>query len=341
LRSLLRLSIGATLALILAGAAGTWWLTRWYDGPGPAAEAVVVQLPAGGGVRGIANRLAEAGAIDHPLWFELVARIAGRDKGLKAGEYRFEAGASPNAILRRLESGRILLHPLTLAEGLTVREMFDLLAESELLTGELPPLPPEGSLLPETYLVARGERRERVVSRMQSAMDAAIAEAWQGRAPGLPLSTPDEALVLASIIERETALADERPLVAAVFVNRLRRGMRLQTDPTVIYGLADGRGSLGRSLTRSDLATAHPYNTYLLAGLPPAPIANPGRAAIEAALHPPEVDYLYFVADGTGGHAFARTYEEHQRNVARWRQTQRAVPGAGNVPEAASSSTAQ
>ena len=198
----------------------------------------------------------------------------------------------------------MVLHPVTLAEGLTVAEMFQLLAGNEVLDGELPPVPPEGTLLPETFLVPRGQTRAKLVEQMRAGMQAALAQAWEGRAPGLPLRT-----------------AEEYPRVAAVFLNRLRKGRPLQTDPTVIYALTDGKGPLGRARTRADLDTADPYNTYRNPGLPPGPIANPGRGALAAAGRPAEVDYLYFVADGTGGHAFATTLAEHNRNVARWRRS--------------------
>jgi UPF0755 protein len=209
---------------------------------------------------------------------------------------------------------------LTIAEGLTVAEVYELLEEAHGLTGELPPPPPEGSLLPETYFYAFGDPRAELVRRMQRAMDDVLAELWPRRAEDLPLDGRAEALTLASIVDKETASAAERAKVAAVFVNRLRRGMRLQADPTVIYGLTAGEGPLGRSLTRRDWADDSDYNTYRIDGLPPGPIANPGRAAIEAVLNPAAVDYLYFVADGSGGHAFARTLDEHNRNVALWRK---------------------
>ena len=325
-RRLLALAaVVAVLAAVVAG--GAWYVAdRYLQAPGPLREEAVVELPRGSGVAAIAARLAEAGAIEYPRLFEIVARLTGRDRDLKAGEYALVPGMSPLDILNLLRSGKVLQHPIAVPEGLTVHEIYALLAASDVLAGELPEPPPEGSLMPETYLVPRGEPRARVVERMQAAMRQALEQAWAGRAADLPLRTPEEALVLASIIEKETAVPDEYPLVAAVFHNRLRRGMKLQTDPTVIYGLSEGRGPLGRELTRADLAVESPYNTYLIDGLPPGPIANPGRGALAAAVAPAPVDYLYFVADGDGGHAFAVTLDEHNRNVARWRELQRSKP---------------
>ncbi len=319
----LALALVAVVLVVLAlGALGAWWaLDRWMHTAGPAAEKTVVVLPRGTGLAGIAARLGEAGVVDRPWLLQLAARLRERDRRLQAGEYAFPPGATPDQVLARLESGEVVLHPVTLAEGLTVAEMFQLLAGNEVLDGELPPVPPEGTLLPETFLVPRGQTRAKLVEQMRAGMQAALAQAWEGRAPGLPLRTAEEMLALASIIEKETALPAEYPLVAAVFLNRLRKGMPLQTDPTVIYALTDGKGPLGRALTRADLDTADPYNTYRNPGLPPGPIANPGRGALEAAGRPAEVDYLYFVADGTGGHAFATTLAEHNRNVARWRRS--------------------
>ena len=321
----LLIAVAAMLAVSALVAGGGWYLAQHYlRTPGPSLTAVVVDLPRGSGVTAIASRLADAGAIEHPLVFVALARASGRDRTLKAGEYAIEAGMSPEAIMALLESGKVVLHPVAVPEGLTVQEVFAALQASPVLSGELPALPAEGSLLPETYLVPRGEPRADIVQRMHADMQSALGQLWAGRRPDLPLRTPEEALVLASIIEKETAKPDEYRLVAAVFHNRLRQGMPLQTDPTVIYALTGGKGPLGRELLRADLAVDNPYNTYRIAGLPPGPIANPGRGALAAALDPAPVDYLYFVADGTGGHAFAATLAEHNRNVARWRKLRQA-----------------
>ncbi|HEX6014165.1 MAG TPA: endolytic transglycosylase MltG [Geminicoccaceae bacterium] len=322
------LTVAGALLVVVAGTAGVgWYLAQDYlRSPGPLQAEAVVELPRGSGVAAIAARLAAAGTIEHPWAFVALARLTGRDRGLQAGEYAIQPGATPEAVMALLESGHVLLHPVAVPEGLTVHEVYGLLRASEVLAGDLPEPPPEGSLLPETYLVPRGEARARVVERMRAGMRAALEQLWADRDADLPLRTPEEALTLASIIEKETAKPEEYRLVAAVLINRLRRGMKLQTDPTVIYALADGKGALGRELTRADLALDHPYNTYAVEGLPPGPIANPGRAALAAALHPAPVNYLYFVADGNGGHAFAATLEEHNRNVARWRRLRRQAP---------------
>jgi UPF0755 protein len=287
---------------------------------GPATEETVVVLPRGAGLGQIAATLVEAGVIEHPWLFRLAVRVLDRDRDLKAGEYAFPAHATPRGVIAMLAMGETVARRLTVAEGLTVAEIFHLLETNDALEGPLPPPPEEGSLLPETYFYAFGDARAALVRRMEDAMRRTLDELWPQRAPDLPLRTRREALILASIVDKETGVADERAKVAAVFINRLRRGMRLQADPTVIYGLTEGDGALGRELNRGDWAHDSAYNTYQIDGLPPGPIGNPGRASIEAVLRPAEVDYLYFVADGSGGHAFARTLAEHNRNVAQWRK---------------------
>lgn len=320
LRGLLHGAVALLITIVVVAGVG-WYLAQAYlRTPGPLLQPVIVDLPRGSGVSAIADSLAQVGAIEHPLAFVALARALDKDRKLKAGEYAIEPGMSPEAIIALLESGKVVLHPVVVPEGLTVNEVYGLLAATDMLTGELPPAPPEGSLMPETYLVPRDAPRALVVERMRAAMQTALDELWAVRRPDLPLHSPQEALVLASIIEKETAKPDEYRLVSAVFHNRLRRGMPLQTDPSVIYALTEGEWPLERELLRADLAIDDPYNTYRVVGLPPGPIANPGRAALAAALDPAPVDYLYFVADGTGGHAFATTLTEHNRNVARWRK---------------------
>ena len=310
--------------LIGVGLAGGFlYLEGWLKAPGPLTAPAVVVIDKGSGEAEIARQLQAAGAIDQALLFRLGLRLNGDSRSLKAGEYALEAGATPLTIISKLARGDVLLHPVALPEGRTVKEIFATLESSEVLAGELPALPPEGSLLPQTYLVPRGEDRSRIVERMSAAMRKTLDAAWGQRAPDLPLASPEEALILASIIEKETARADEYPLVASVFANRLERGMRLQTDPSVIYGLTGGAGPLGRALTSADLQADNPWNTYRIAGLPPSPITNPGEAAIKAAVRPAQTAFLYFVADGNGGHAFASTLAEHNRNVSRWRRLQR------------------
>jgi UPF0755 protein len=326
----LKLLTALAMLAALAGAitiAGWTQLNAYLNRPGPAAEKVTVILPRGTGIPAIASRLAEAGVIRQPLMFRLAVRLTGSDRALKAGEYAFPAQVTPRGVLGMLQRGETVARRLTVAEGLTVGQIFALLEEAAGLSGPLPEPPPEGSLLPETYFYAYGDSRINVVKRMRRAMRETLAGLWAERAEDLPFESAEEALILASIVDKETSLADERDQVAAVFVNRLRRDMRLQSDPTVIYGLTEGDGALGRALTRQDWLHASPFNTYQVTGLPPGPIANPGRAAIQAVLNPADVDYLYFVADGSGGHAFARTLREHNRNVARWRRVK-----AGEMP---------
>ena len=310
--------VGA-VALIL----GFWTALTWF-GPGPEArqgEATTVVLRRGAGLSEIADALDSAGAIRSAGVFMLAARLSGAAGELKAGEYAVPSRASMADVLGRIRRGEVVRHFVTIPEGVTSEMAVEILMRSPVLTGAAA-VPPEGSLLPETYDVQRGEDRGAVLARMMAAQETLIRQLWPQRAPDLPVRSPEEAVILASIVEKETAVPAERPRVAAVFVNRLNQGMRLETDPTVIYGLTGGR-PLGRGLRRSELAAMTPYNTYLIPGLPPGPIANPGRASIAAVLNPPKTEELFFVADGTGGHVFAKTFDQHLRNVARWREVER------------------
>ena len=291
-----------------------------FTRPGPLSAPATVVIPKGAGLERIAAELGAAGVISDPLVFRLGARVLGVHKSLRAGEYAIAAGVSARAVLEILNQGQTVVRRLTVAEGLTTRDILARLEATEGLEGRVWPIPAEGRLLPETYHFSHGDSRQDVVRRMSRAMAETLGELWDGRAGGLPLATPDEALVLASIVEKETAVPGERRRVARVFLNRLAKGMRLQSDPTVVYALTAGAGTLGRPLTRADLKTPSPHNTYLNDGLPPTPIANPGRASLEAVLRPAPSDELYFVADGQGGHVFARTLAEHNRNVAKWRK---------------------
>ena len=320
---LLRWLTGAIVILVLSiGGAGTWVYSVFIQ-PGPLATETTVIIPKGAGIDRIAGLLAERGLVSNAWVFRLGVMARGATTSLRAGEFLIPADVSSDDVLKILRSGKTVVRRLTVAEGLTTAEVLKRLSRKEGLTGRITSRPGEGRLLPETYYFSYGDPREGLVQRMRVAMDKTLGELWAKRTASVPFKTPAEALVMASIVERETALAAERAKVAGVFVNRLNRGMRLQSDPTVIYGLVGASGYLGRRLTRKDLADDHPYNTYIHGGLPPGPIANPGRAALEAALNPAETDALYFVADGKGGHAFARTLKEHNRNVAAWREIRR------------------
>ena len=311
--------------LVLAGGLGVALFLgmQRLDSPGPLEAEARVIVPRGATLGAIALRLEEQGVIQDSLSFKLAGRIFGAARGLKAGEYAFPPKISMREALGILKQGNTVVRRLTIAEGLTSTEIVALVAAAEGLSGETGPVPPEGSLLPETYHYSWDDERAALVGRMSKGLDEALAELWPKRAENLPIKTPEEAVILASIVEKETGVPEERPLVASVFVNRLRRGMRLQSDPTVVYALTQGNGPLGRALIFRDLEVDNPYNTYKYAGLPPGPIANVGRAALEAVLNPAESSFLYFVADGTGGHAFAKSLSEHNKNVAKWRKIQR------------------
>ncbi len=313
-----------SLAAVTAGAGVALWGTLRLMAPGPLEQTTTVVIPRGSGLQAIALTLDEAGVVDSPLLFLYGAALSG---GLKAGEYAFPAGVSIDGVLDILRQGRTVVRRFTVPEGLTSAQVVALLDREPALSGEVGAPPANGTLLPETYHFSHGDQRAALVERMRGALEQTLAEAWKKRADGLPFDDPRQALTLASIVEKETGVAAERARVAGVFLNRLEAGMKLQSDPTVIFALTDGAGELGRALTRADWKVESPYNTYHVAGLPPGPIANPGRASIEAVLHPERHDFLYFVADGTGGHVFAKTLAEHNRNVARWREVQRRQSG--------------
>jgi UPF0755 protein len=278
-------------------------------------------LSAGAGLPGIASELQRGEVIRSSWLFMAWAELAGAAHGLKAGEYDFPSGASMAAVIQEIHDGRVVRHLLTIPEGFSASQAVQALKSTSELAGPAS-LPAEGSLLPETYQVVYGETRTHVVARMQGARDALLSKLWANRRPGLPYRSPEEAVILASMVEKETAIASERPHVAAIFLNRLAKGMRLASDPTVVYGLTGGQ-PLGHGLRASELARPTPYNTYLVGGLPPTPIANPGRAALAAALDPAPSSDLYFVADGSGGHVFSSTLAEHLKNVARWRAVEK------------------
>jgi UPF0755 protein len=319
--------VSILLFVAIAGATlfggGAVMLHRVYTDPGPLIGETTLVVPRGASGRAIGALLADAGIISDGRLLPLAVRVFGPDRPLRAGEYNFPAGISLRDAVIKMQAGETVVRRLTVAEGLTTREVLAAVAAAEGLTGPVPETVPEGGLLPETYHYSLGDSRSDLVARMAAARDVALARLWRERIDGLPLETPGEALILASIVERETAVPEERARVAAVFINRLNRGMRLQSDPTVAYGLVEDGLPLDRPLLRRDLETDHPYNTYVHRGLPPGPIANPGLASIAAVLNPAMTEELYFVADGSGGHAFARTLAEHNRNVARWRRIQR------------------
>lgn len=317
------------VALIAVVVIAGGWVIWNYAGPGPAAQPTTVVLERGAGIAGIASDLAKAGVIRSKALFIAAAKLTGAGSRLKAGEYEFKRGASMAGVIGDIRQGKVVKHFITVPEGWTSEMAWEAVAKSPVLTGTAE-VPPEGALLPDTYQVQRGDDRAVVLQRMRAARDHLLVQLWTARAPNLPFSEPEQAVTLASIVEKETGVAAERPRVAAVFENRLRAGMRLESDPTIIYGISKGK-PLGRGLTRAEIDAATPYNTYRITGLPPTPIANPGRAALAAVLNPPQTTELFFVADGSGGHAFASTFAEHDANVKRWLQLrrERAAAGAG------------
>jgi UPF0755 protein len=322
---MIRLRYIALFLLLCLGAvaAAGLWLSVTLQAPGPLAAEKIFYIEPGSSVKKIAAELRDSGIIENPLAFSLGARLQRGGGGLKAGEYQFPARVTANEVIALLQSGKTYQRQITIPEGLMVSEVLALVAGAEAMTGQVTDIPEEGSLLPETYSYSHGDSRAALVARMKKAMDDAVASLWQQKPEDSVLKSEHDLVTLASVVEKETGVPQERPRVAGVFVNRLRAGMPLQSDPTVIYAVTQGKEKLDRPLSRKDLNMDSPYNTYLVPGLPPGPIANPGRAALEAALRPEQNNYLYFVADGTGGHAFAATLDEHTRNVGNWRRLER------------------
>ena len=309
------------LLTVLVAAIALFVVLQGWGGAGPTSRTLTFQVPPGASLSSTARDLEKAGAIESASRFRLLARVFGSGDPIKAGEYRIPPRSSPSDILKMLQGGRTLQRMVVVPEGWPSVLVQDALGKAQGLTGPAP-LPAEGSVLPDSYAFQRGDTRQSVVDRMEKAMQTYLANAWAKRKPGIAVKTPEEAIILASIVEKETGKPSERRLVAAVYSNRLKRGMPLQADPTVIYPVTKGR-PLGRRILRSELDRKNGYNTYASAGLPIGPIANPGRASIDAVLDPEQSQALYFVADGTGGHVFANTLDEHNRNVAKWREYRR------------------
>lgn len=326
------------LLLILAGGATLYLGKHKLEAPGPLERERSVLIESKKGLREIASVLQREGVIDQTLPFIAGAVVMRATDELKAGEYLFEPHASQLDVLNTMIEGKSIQYSVTIPEGLTSEQIVQRLKDLAVLKGDITAVPPEGSLLPETYKVTRGTTREQILQRMAASHKRLVDEIWAKRSPDVPLKSPEELVTLASIVEKETGKTDERARVAGVFVNRLKRRMRLQSDPTIVYGLMRGKGPLGRPILRSEMDEPNPYNTYQIDGLPPGPIANPGRASLEATAHPTKSRELYFVADGTGGHVFSETLDQHSRNVAHWRKIEReraqppAVPVVAPVP---------
>jgi UPF0755 protein len=321
------------VAGIVGGGAIVVGKTR-LEAPGPLQEDKVVVIPPRSGIMDIADLLTREGVIEeHRLIFIGSVFALNARSELKAGEYLFTRQASVRDVVQTIVEGKVVQHQITIPEGLTSEQIVARLLDDDILSGNVKEIPREGSLLPDSYHFNRGFTREQMIQRMRQAQDKVLREVWERRSPDLPLKSPDQLVVLASIIEKETGKPEERTRIAAVFANRLKQRMKLQSDPTVIYGLVFGKGSLGRPLSKGDIAQPTPYNTYVIDGLPPGPIASPGRASIEAAASPARTKEFYFVADGTGGHAFAETYEQHQKNVARLRVIEHEQRGEVAIPE--------
>lgn len=320
-----------SLAFLIGIALAGWvvWTVGQSRSAGPLDETKIVLIERGKGVSAIAAELEKENIISSAFTFKVISVLDGDDRPMKAGEYEFPQNISMADALEMLRAGKVFDRKVTFPEGVTSWQIIETLKGLEDLSGEVVDTPADGSLLPETYHYIKDQPRAEIVAQMSKAMTDTVAELWPGRASDLPFTTETEAITLASIVEKETGVASERPRIAGVFINRLRRGIPLQSDPTVIYAMtkgkvqSEGQGPIGRRLLTKDLGMESPYNTYQNAGLPPGPIANPGRAAIEAVLHPEMHDYIYFVADGTGGHVFSRTLSEHNANVAKWRKIRR------------------
>jgi len=322
------------LVVLVAGAFGVIAMMHKLKEPGPLAQDKIVYLPPGSDSADMIAQLQREGVIDNPSLMNYTLLATGARNKLKPGEYLFKPHVSIREVIDEMIAGKQVMHSFTVPEGLTSEQIVQRLRENDMLAGDIVDTPKEGALLPDTYKFPRGFPRARLISKMQEDQRKLLEQIWARRDADLPLHSPRELVTLASIVEKETGKAEERPRVAAVFVNRLRKHMRLQSDPTIIYGLVGGKGSLGRGILRSEIEKFTPYNTYTIDGLPPGPIANPGRAALEAVAHPAATDDLYFVADGTGGHVFANSLANHSRNVQQWRRIEQDNKNkAGETPD--------
>jgi peptidoglycan lytic transglycosylase G len=320
-------AIFTLLIILLIGAGATYYYGKQtLESPGPLQEDKVVNIPARAGKRDIADVLSREGVINVNPWVFIGSVFALKaSSDLKPGEYSFQKNASLRDVIATIVEGKVVQHAITIPEGLTSEQIVSRLSDNDIFTGSVREIPREGTLLPETYKFPRGTTRDQVIQRMQQAQKRVLAEIWDRRNPDTPLKSPDQLVTLASIVEKETGRADERSRVAAVFVNRMRQKMKLQSDPTIIYGLVGGKGTLGRPIKRSEITQPSPYNTYVIDGLPPGPIANPGRASLEATANPARTRDLFFVADGTGGHAFTETFDQHAKNVAKLRTMEKQI----------------
>src|SRR4051794_36254576 len=318
--------ITIVLALMLGAGGAYIYGKQKIEARGPLQEDKIVNIPARAGMADIADILQREGVIDNNRWAFIGSVIALKARSeLKPGEYSFQQNASLRDVIGTIVEGKVVQHAVTIPEGLTSEQIVARLSENDIFAGSVREIPREGTLLPETYKFPRGTTRDQVLQRMQQTQKRVLAEIWERRNPDIPVKSPDQLIVLASIVEKETGRADERSRVAAVFTNRLRQKIKLQSDPTIIYGLVGGKGTLGRPIKRSEIAQPSPYNTYVIEGLPPGPIANPGRASLEAAANPARTRDLFFVADGSGGHAFTETYDQHQKNVAKLRTLEKQI----------------
>jgi UPF0755 protein len=317
-----------TILIILMIGAGTayYYGRQILETAGPLQEDKIVNIPQRAGKRDIADALQREGVIDVNPWVFIGSVFALKaSSDLKPGEYSFQKRASLRDVIATIVEGKVVQHSVTIPEGLTSEQIVTRLTDNDLFSGSLKEMPREGTLLPETYKFPRGTTREQVIQRMQQTQKRVLAEIWERRNPDIPVRSPEALITLASIVEKETGRADERSRVAAVFTNRLRQKMKLQSDPTIIYGLVGGKGTLGRPIKRSEITQPSPYNTYVIEALPPGPIANPGRASLEATANPARTRDLFFVADGSGGHTFTETYDQHQKNVAKLRVLEKQI----------------